>query len=341
MKNKNQIFKNIIFFISLIVITFVAIFMGNDFKQTMDIILNVKASYIILGIIAMIFYFIFESINLQNILKKLDNEVNFLKTLKYSLIGFFFSGITPAATGGQPMQIYYMKKERIPVTHSTLALLIQLCSFHIVTIICGIVGIILNYKLLPTNFIWLFIIGITLKSIALITMTICLFSQKLSKKIVNIFLKLLEKIKYKKIDEIKQNIDISLKEYNHGSQFIKNNKKIFIKSLFIVLFQVLFYYSIPYFVYRSLNLNDYNIIRIIFIQAMLFVSVSSIPLPGAVGISESAFLNIYSNIFGTEKLASATLLNRGINFYLFVLLGLITVLYTSIKYKKKHIYNVH
>jgi len=337
MKNKNKILKNIIFFIALIVITFAVIFNNNDFKQTINIILNVKASYIIFGIIAMTFYFIFESINIKIILNKLGDKVNILSSLKYSLIGFFFSGITPAATGGQPMQIYYMNKEKIPVTHSTLALLIQLCSFHISTIICGVVGLILNYKLLPKNFIWLFILGMTLKSIALITMLICLFSQKLSKKIVNIFLKLLEKIKYRKIDEIKQNLDNSLKEYNQGSKFIKNNKKIFIKSLFIVLIQVLFYYSIPYFVYRSFNLNDYNIIKIIFIQAMLFVSVSSIPLPGAVGISESAFLNIYSNTFGTDKLASATLLNRGINFYLFVLIGIVVTLYTIIKHKKKHI----
>ena len=339
MKTKEQIIRNILLFILLIIITFVVIFNNNDFTETINVISKVKLNYIIYGIFCMSLYFIFEGINIKTILKSLGDKVKLLNCIRYSLIGFFFSGITPAATGGQPMQIYYMRKEKIPVTHSTLTLLIQLCSFHIITIIYGIIGVILNYRLLSKGFIWLFIIGIIFKSIVLTTMMICLFSQKLSKKIVNIFLKFLEKIKYKKIESLKESIDNSLKEYNQGSKFIKSNKRIFIRSLCIFTLQILVYYSTSYFVYRSFNLSDYNIIQIVFIQAMLFVSVSSIPLPGSVGVSESAFLSIYLTIFSKEKLASATLLNRGINFYFFVLIGFVMTIYTSIKNKKqkKHI----
>ena len=337
MKNKKGIIKNLFLFIALIVITFWVIFKNNDLKETINIILNVKYNYILYGIITMSFYFLFEALNIKNILKKLGNNVSIFSSIKYSLIGFFFSGITPAATGGQPMEIYYMKKDKIPVTHSTLTLLIQVCCFHITTMICGIIGLILNYKLLSKGFIWLFILGMFLKGIALTTMLICLFSQALSKKIVNIFIKILTKFKYKNIEETKEKIDNSLKEYNQGSKFIKNNKRIFIQALFIILMQILVYYSIPYFVYRSFSLTNYNLISIIFIQAMLFVSVSSIPLPGAVGISESAFISIYSAVFGAEKLASATLLNRGINFYLFVLIGFIVTVYNIIKIKKAHV----
>ena len=338
MKTKKDILKNLIFFITLIVITFVVIFYNNDFKQTIKIILSVNFKYILLGIITMVFYFVFEALNIKNILKKLGNNISIFSSMKYSLIGFFFSGITPAATGGQPLEIYYMKKDKIPITHSTLTLLLQLCSFHITTITCGIIGLIINYKLLPKSFVWLFIIGMFFKVIVLIPMLICLFSQKLSRKIVNIFIKILQKIKYKNIEDIKQKIDTSINEYNQGSKFIKQNKRIFIKSIFIVLIQMIIYYTIPYFVYRSFGLTEYNIIKITFIQAMLFVSASSIPLPGSVGISESAFINIYSTIFGAEKLTSATLLNRGINFYLFVLVGFVVTTYNIIKLKqKKHI----
>ena len=58
-------------------------------------------------------------------LKALNEKSTFLENLKYALIGFFFSSITPAASGGQPMQIYYMHKEKISVASSTLALLIR------------------------------------------------------------------------------------------------------------------------------------------------------------------------------------------------------------------------
>ena len=340
MKSKKDVLKNLFIFIILIIITFFFIFQKNDLKETIKIMQTVSFKYILYGTIMMTFYFVLESINIRNILKKLGKNISVLSGIKYSLIGFFFSGITPACTGGQPMEIYYMSKEKIPVTYSTLALIIQLCSFHITTIFCGIIGIILNHQLLPKGFVWLFAIGMFFKVITLIGMTVCLFSQKLSKKIVDIFIKILAKIKYKNIENIQEKIANSLKEYNQGSKFIKSNKGIFLKSILIVMFQILMYYSIPYFVYRSFNLTEYSIISIIFIQAMLFVSSASIPLPGSVGISESAFLNIYLAVFGIEKLTSATLLNRGINFYLFVFIGFVVTIYSTIKIKK-HIYNVH
>lgn len=337
MKSIKEILKDLFLFMALIVITLIVIFNNNNFRETMKIIANVDYGYILLGIGVMTFYFIFEALNIKNILRRLGTRVSVIKGIKYSLIGFFFSGITPAATGGQPMQIYYMQKNNIPVTKSTLALLMQICSYHIITIICGIIGLVFNYRILPKNYIWLFIFGIFCKCLALTTMLICLFSQKLSKKIVNVLISFLEKIKYKKVDNVKESIDNSLKEYNQGSKFIKKNKKILLQSLFFVLLQTLVYYMVPYFVYRSFGLNSYSITKIMFIQSMLYIMVSSIPLPGAVGVSEAAFLHIYLTVFGTERLASATLLTRGINFYFFVLFGFVVSVFTIIKNKKAHI----
>ena len=64
-------------------------------------------------------------LDIGRILKTLHAKSNFWKNVKYSLIGFFFSGITPAASGGQPMQVYYMHKDKIPAAHATLTLLIN------------------------------------------------------------------------------------------------------------------------------------------------------------------------------------------------------------------------
>ena len=81
-------------------------------------------------------------------------------------------------------------------------------------------------------------------------------------------------------------------------------------------------------------INHPTIVPEIFIQALLFVSTSSIPLPGAVGISESAFLKIYITVFGIERVASAMLLSRGVSFYLFMIISLFVVIYNTIKRKR-------
>ena len=41
------------------------------------------------------------------------------RCIQYSFIGFFYSGITPSATGGQPVQLYYMNKDGKGVFFST------------------------------------------------------------------------------------------------------------------------------------------------------------------------------------------------------------------------------
>lgn len=46
-----------------------------------------------------------------------------LRCISYSFIGFFFSGINPSATGGQPMQLYYMKKDGNKISSASVVLM--------------------------------------------------------------------------------------------------------------------------------------------------------------------------------------------------------------------------
>lgn len=340
MSNIKSIIRNFLIFIVLIVITFVIIFHSYDFNKTIDIVLEANSYYILLAILAMTFYFVFEGINNKMILSSLGQKVKLIKSIKYSLIGFFFSGITPAATGGQPMQIYYMNKDGIGVENSTLSLMVQLASFQIVTICMGIIGALFNTELLEDGFVWIFIIGAFIKTIGLSIMLIGIFYRKFSKKLINITIKILEKIKYNNIEEKKKELNDLIDSYNNNAKYIKKNKQIMIKSLCILFLQFVLYYTISYFVYRSFGLNSFTWFELIMIQSLLYVSVSSLPLPGAVGISEAAFLRIYSMIYGTEILGSAMILNRGISFYLFMVIAAIVVVVNAIVASKKQKYNI-
>lgn len=339
MDNMKVMIKNSIIFIVLFIITFLIIFHNYDFNRTINLIFHVNIIYVILGIILMLGYFTCESINVRSILSSLGKDITLIKSIKYTILGFFFCGITPAASGGQPMEIFFMKKDDIPVSLSALALLVQYCSFKVIMISFGIIGAILNYHLLDGGFIWAFVVGLILNTIAFVAMMIGLFAHKTSKKIIDFLLNILKKMKYSKYDKIEKSTYDMLSNYYEGSKFIKSNKSIFIKSLLIVLVQMLCYYSIPYCVYRSFGLNSYSHISFIFMQATLFITSSSIPLPGSIGISETSFLKIYSTIFGASLLASAMLLNRTINFYIFMLLGVIISLVASMKIKKRVINN--
>ena len=321
MNSVKRVVRDVFVFIILIVITFVLIFKNYNIKQTLDMILNANIFYIILAVLCMLFYFFAEGLNNKWILEGLGQKIGMLQSIKYPVIGFFFSGITPAAGGGQPMQVYFMNKDGISSSHATLSLLVQLITFHAITLAFGIFGAIFNFRLLSSGMIILFIIGLILKASVLTGMYICFRNRYAGKKIANFVFKILKFFKVKNLNKKQENIVKVLEDYNNGAWYIRKHKKIYIKSICIIFLQIVVYYSLTYFIYRAFGLNDYNWIDIISIQAILYVSVASIPLPGSVGVSEGAFLSIYEYIFGAEILASAMLVSRGISFYLFIIVG--------------------
>ena len=333
-KNKKTI-KNLIIFILLIIFTFYIILKDQDIVEITQVLRNVRLEYVVIAIVAMLIYLVLESVNMGRTLKTLNEKSSFIQNFRYVLIGFFFSSITPAASGGQPMQIYYMHKNGISIANSTLSLLINLCSFQIITISFAMISLIFNYKYLTTVLVWLFVIGVTLNSIALSLLLIGIFSKKLSACLVKISVKILSFFKIKNIKEKQEKLEKELFKYQGSAAYIKQNIEVMLKTILTTFVQILFYYSIPFWIYSSFGFSEYNIIQIISLQAILYATVSGIPLPGAVGVSEGGFLGIFKNVFTTSTLNSAMILNRGVSFYLFVLISAILVISQALVANKK------
>lgn len=327
-----KMIRNVLLFIILIVLTYWLIFREQDMNQLMDLIRSSDKTFIILGILSMFCYFCMEAYNVKSLLKVFGDKISFISALKFTWIGFFFSSITPAASGGQPIEIYYMTKEKISGANATLVLLIQLCGFQISTIFLGILCAILCPSIISNGLIWLYLLGLTINGIALSLMLIGVFSKKITKKLINIFIKLLKIAKIKQIDEKKKRIEEGLDTYNESAVFIKNNKNEFIKAILRVFVQVCFYYTVPFLVYKSFGFNTYNYFQIFAMQSVLYTTVSSLPLPGAIGISETVFLAIFKPAFG-DALSGAMLLSRGITFYLYVIISLFVVIINAVKMK--------
>ncbi len=332
---KKKYFRNLILFILIILLTFYIILKDQSISKIIDVLSSIDLKYILIAIICMCVYLICEAINIGRTLKALGEKSTFYRNIKYALIGFFFSSVTPAASGGQPMQIYYMNKDKISVANSTLSLLINLTSMQIVTISIAIISLFFNYGYMNSILIGLFIIGIFLNATALGLLLVSLFSKRMTKGLINIAIKILEFFKIKNIEDKKSKLENELSKYQASATYIKSNKKVILKTIIITYFQFLMYYSISYWVYRSFGLKEYNILQILSMQSVLFATVSGIPSPGAVGVSEGGFLEIFRNVYSDNILNEAMLLNRGVNFYLFVVISSIIVMLYTVKDKKE------
>lgn len=333
-KKTKKILRNIILFNLLIILTFYLILKDQDIGEIIKLVGTVKIPYIIISVLCMCIYILCEAINIGRTLKVLNEKSTFIKNIKYALIGFFFSGITPAASGGQPMQIYYMYKDKISVANSTLALLVNLSSMQIVTISLALVSVSINYKILSSGLWGLFVLGILLNSSALALLLIAIFSKPILDKMINLLIKIMKKLKIKNLEEKQQKIEAEVSKYQGSADYIKNNKLIIFKIIITTYIQFIAFYSISYWIYCSFGLNEYNIIKILTMQSILYATVSGIPSPGAVGVSEGGFILIFKTVYPQAIIQSSMLLNRGINFYLLIIISGLVAIINTLQIKK-------
>lgn len=336
-KNKTKkLIKNISFLIILIMLTYYFIFRKIDRKGLQAALSNTNLLFILLALIVAFGNIYFEAVNLYRNLNLLNEKTSFKDSLKYAIVGFFFSAITPAATGGQPVQVYYMHKDNITYTNATVSILVQSFSYLSCMLLLGVFGYIYNFNYITSLgfFEYFFFIGVIV-NLAIITISLlAMFSKKLANKLLNIIYKLLDKFSHEKAVSIKEKMTNNLKEYHDSTDFIKKNKTVLLKSILTSLCQLISYHSVAYFVYLALGVENLNYLQITSLQSVLYLSVSILPLPGTVGVNETGFGIIYKPLIMAAIVDSSMLLTRGIGFYFYVVFTGIILLFDSLKKKK-------
>lgn len=245
--------------------------------------------------------------------------------LRYSFIGFFFSCITPSATGGQPAQLMEMGKDRHELSLSSLILLLITIGYKFVLVCIGVFCLLFAHRWL-FDFLggvsFFFYLGIALNVLAVSGMLFLVFKENLAASLLRRlfdFLEWLHLLRNK--DKLLSKLEESFETYHKAAGFIGKNPGI-LAVLFVVSFiQRLFMFCITYFVYLSFHLRGSGAVTVILLQAVISLSVDMLPLPGGMGASENLFLIIFEPIFGEALVLPGMLLSRGISFYLLLFMS--------------------
>lgn len=340
MLNKKQTLQYIAIFLLLISVTFYFLLKDYSPSQLYDILSSLKYNYLLFGTLLAFIYIICESVSFKIIFKRLGQRTKFLSLIRYSFIGFYFSAITPSASGGQPMQMYFMKKDKIGISKSSLAVLLCVMGYQIALIILFIVAFLLNHNLVlgqKNEIKILFLIALISNFILLGFILGAVFSKKFFPRIINfIFNKIIAKIKFiKKKKEKRAKLDEIIVDYNECSKLFKKRPRLLVTIIGIYLFQLITRFTITYVVALAMNLNTESIIKFITIQALILFCVSALPIPGGVGITEFLYIAFFSLIIPLELINKAALVNQVVVYYIPVLLGAFIVMYSQWKYRKK------
>lgn len=342
MKSRKVRIVYLLLFFLCVSCTFFVVFKNNDINLILNNIYKTDFKFIFIGILCMFAFISGEGINIRRVLKTTGHDVSFISSFKYACVGFFFSSITPSSTGGDPAQLYFMAKDGLSISHSALALLVELSSFQAVLCVLSLIGLIINFDILMnsvSSMKYFMFLGMIINIFYLTFLIMMIFSKVSVTKIINLVYKMLKKIHYKKSDLFYDKCLKQIDEYHECSVYLKNHKLILFKIFLTTLVQMILYYSVPYFVFKSLGLQGENFFTFVFLQASLSMAVSYMPMPGTVGASEGAFMLMFKSLFPTSILGSAMLISRGLSFYLFVIVTglfiLLNIIYDKLCKKNK------
>ena len=318
MKSRKKIIFNGVFLAVVFALSIYGVFHGEDLSSMMDAIHRADKRWLIPGIALVAFFIWGESIIIWYMMRSSGIQLKKRTCFLFSSVGFFFSCITPSASGGQPMQIYYMKKEKISIPVSTVILMIVTITYKLVLVVIGIGIAIFGRGFLHKyleGILPVFYLGLALNIFCVTFMTILVFHPLLAKAIMVKGMKLLERLHLvKKKDGRLKKLEDSMDTYRNTAAYLKNNPFVIVKVIGITFIQRMALFAVTWFVYQAFGLHGTGFWEILFLQAVISVSVDMLPLPGGMGISETLFLNIFSPVFG-GLLLPGMVLSRGLGYY--------------------------
>lgn len=259
-----------------------------------------------------------EALSSHLILRTLGTPAPLGRCLDYSCVGFYFSTVTPSSTGGQPMQVYSMAKDGIPAAHGTLDMLLISICYQLAAALYALGAWFCFPGLtdgLGKGLRLLLLFGLTATLALAGVMVLFLVRPGWCSKLADVLTGLLRRIPWVKDPRaFRSKLEEPIAQYTWGGSFLCRRPSLFPRLLGLSLVQLGCLYLVPWTVYRAFGLTGRSAPELVALQALMAVAVGLLPLPGAAGAAETAFLTGFASFFG-ELVAPAVVLSRGISCY--------------------------
>lgn len=328
MKKHTKTFLNLalIFFLTGFVLYFS---LKDNYQEILKHIFEIHTIYLFGAFLCLFGYYFFRMLSLHAMITEFKPEYTKKRTFRLVLITQFFNAITPFSSGGQPFQVYHLKKDGVSITHGTNIVMQNFIVYQIALVLLGLLALLYNsffhvFKEIPIlkNLVT---IGFCINTLVIVSLFFLAFSQKFS----GFLLKILTKLWKKKADKIKK-WDTYVQNFHQGAkQLFKNKKKLF-QNIGANFLGLICLYLVPYMILYGMGNHDLTVITCIVCSAYTMIIGAFVPIPGATGGLEYGYMSFFGQIVKGTVLNASMLLWRAITYYFGLIVGAITL---SIKRK--------
>lgn len=332
-KERRKQFFNILLFAVVFALTVNSVFSGTDLTQLLTYLSSVNLGYILPSIVCVVLFILGESVIFHYLFRTLGLQSRFSHCCLYSFIGFFYSCITPSASGGQPMQLIAMRKDRLPAGPATVVLAIVTITYKLVLVLLGVVVMVLRPSavmqyLAPVESIMY--LGMVLNVVCIAALLLLVFHPSVIRSLTTGGLMLIHRIRpIKDLDRQAQRVENLIAQYQGAAEFYRSHKGIIVNVLLITIAQRFILFFVTWLTYLAFGLSGHDMLLITVLQGMIAVAADMLPLPGGMGVSETLFLQIFTPIFGQAMVLPGMVVSRSISFYTQLLISAVMTVAAS------------
>jgi len=327
--SKKKLILSYIYIIFTVVIIAWLLSTGIEIEKLKALISDMSYYWLLGALLCIVMHWLTDSFIVYQITPFIAQERrSFASCIKYGIVGLYYGALTPFASGGQPLQIVYMKRDGIPVGIATA--IVSVKHFVYLSAMCFsfITYMIMRGTYFYTNYhaiFWIAILGFLVNLFGVVLIFIMLTNKTTAIRIFKWFIRLLKKIRLIRYPEkVYTKAEKIILDFSQASSYIRTHKIKTFVSFLLSIVKLSFMFAIPFMVFKAFNLDGFGMIDLSSLNTFMFLTVSFMPTPGTSFAAEGGFNLVYSPIFGGFT-AMAIAIWRIITYYLILIVGGIVV----------------
>lgn len=339
-KDKKKIWSLLFFLVNIVVIVAILIFQlrkEGGVAPLSDLLeFEMEKKYILIACLCFLLSNVASCVKLSIYHKKLQNKFRFTFCLRTQFISKYYTKITPFGVGGQPYEVYYLKKNKVKTSNALTMISSSYVSNKLMYAVLALIMLITfrwNKLLLAQKnnvrlIIVLAIMSFAILAIFLTFIILMCVNKRLGNKLIAWTVGVLAKLRLTKNSRLSY-----LKIMRPVLVFQSKMKRFFASKglplvfLLLSLLEYVIEYSVPFFIYSAFNGFDVNLYwQLLSISVIIELACRLIPLPGGSGLAELSFYAIFASLFDAGVLFWALILWRIITYYSYLIVGIIIML---------------
>lgn len=327
-------------FITIALVFVLGVWMG-DIRASWEALLSLRPVWVLASLACWVLYVSGRAASLKFFCARQGLPIRLSDAWRIAMIGQYYSGITPSASGGQPMQIYELNKCGVPVGVGSSAMIVKFICFQIALLLLS-GGLWMYYaariRVQLEGLLWIVRFGFGLNLFWTALLLLILVKQSIVAWLVRAVRIIGCKLRWIRDPErFSARVDAQLTEFHRVLEMLVQRPMILLTMLSLAFFQVLAYMATVYCLYRGFGQSGISAGFIITVQLLLFLGVAFMPMPGASGAQEGGFVLFFRGIFPEAHLFAALLAWRFFTYYVTLLVGVAVVVCSTFVKKRRRL----